>query len=276
MTEGDQKNVDTDTREPIYTLHLFAGAGGGILGDLLLGHIPVGAVEIEAYPRKVLLARQLDGSLPRFPIWDDVCTFRRDNPDTASYIERLRGIKDRLCICGGFPCQDISCAGKGAGLDGERSGLWHEFARIVGEIRPAYVFIENSSMLVVRGLDRVVCDLTAMGYDATWGVFSAADAGARHERERLWIVADSIKVGRRASRQREMDTRVAQQVSFGPACGTANRESNIRLLREWVESRAVVSSVGNVDDVVGRMDRLSAIGNGQCPQVVKIAWELLR
>lgn len=85
------------------TFHLFAGAGGGIMGDLLLGHRPVGAVEIEAYPRKVLLARQLDGSLPRFPIWDDVSTFGIDNPATRSYVEWLRERSSELAICGGFP-----------------------------------------------------------------------------------------------------------------------------------------------------------------------------
>jgi site-specific DNA-cytosine methylase len=82
---------------------LFAGAGGGILADILLGHRTIGAVEIEDYPRKILLARQLDGSLPRFPIWDDVTTFRIDNPDTRSYIEWLRERSGELVICGGFP-----------------------------------------------------------------------------------------------------------------------------------------------------------------------------
>ena len=179
--------MDADKR--IYTLHLFAGAGGGILGDLLLGHIPVGAVEIEAYPRKVLLARQLDGSIPRFPIWDDVCTFRADNPDCAEYIERLRGIRDGLCVCGGFPCQDISVAGGGAGLDGERSGLWEEMRRIIGEVRPRLAFVENSPALTFRGLGRVLGDLAGMGFDARWGVLGAVDAGAPHRRKRIWILA---------------------------------------------------------------------------------------
>ena len=94
-------------------LHLFAGAGGGILGGMLLGHTTVGAVEIEPYCRRVLLQRQRDGILPKFPIWDDVCTF-----DGKPW----RGKVD--VVCGGFPCQDISVAGKGTGITGERSGLW--------------------------------------------------------------------------------------------------------------------------------------------------------
>lgn len=85
------------------TFHLFAGGGGGILGDMLLGHIPVGAVEIEKYPREILLARQADGIIPRFPIWDDVSTFRSDNPECSGYINRLKEVREELAICGGFP-----------------------------------------------------------------------------------------------------------------------------------------------------------------------------
>ena len=159
-------------------LHLFAGAGGGILGGQLLGHTTVCAVEIEPYCREVLLQRQRDGMLPKFPIWDDVRTF--DGRD-------WRGLVD--VVCGGFPCQDISCAGKGAGLAGERSGLWSEFARIIGEVRPRYAFVENSPMLTSRGLGRVLGDLSEMGYDATWCVLGASDVGAPHLRKRIWILA---------------------------------------------------------------------------------------
>lgn len=87
----------------MHTLHLFAGAGGGLLADLLQGHTPIGAVELEAYPRKVLLQRQLDGILPVFPIWDDVTTFRSDNPETSEYFDYLRKGAKELTICGGFP-----------------------------------------------------------------------------------------------------------------------------------------------------------------------------
>lgn len=161
-------------------LHLFAGAGGGILGGMLLGHSCVCAVEIEPYCRKVLLQRQRDGILPKFPIWDDVRTF-----DGKPW----RGKVD--IICGGFPCQDISCAGKGAGIEGERSGLWSEFARIVSEVRPRYVFVENSPMLALRGLGRVLGDLSESGYDAEWLVMGADDCGAPHRRKRMWILAHS-------------------------------------------------------------------------------------
>lgn len=87
----------------MYSIHLFAGAGGGILGDILLGNVPICAVEIEEYPRRVLLQRQLDGVLPIFPIWDDVKTFRADNPDTAAFFGRAKEVQKELVVCGGFP-----------------------------------------------------------------------------------------------------------------------------------------------------------------------------
>ena len=166
-------------------LHLFAGAGGGILAGQLLGHRTVCAVEWEPYAQAVLVARQNDGTFPPFPIWDDVQTFD-GNP--------WRGIVD--IVAGGFPCQDISVAGNGAGLDGERSGMWHHMARIIGEIRPRYVLVENSPALTSRGLGRVLGDLAALGFDACWGVLGASDVGAPHKRERIWIVANT-RSGRR-------------------------------------------------------------------------------
>jgi DNA (cytosine-5)-methyltransferase 1 len=161
-------------------LALFSGAGGGILGGKLLGWRTVCAVEWESYPASVLCARQNDGLLETFPIWDDVQTF-----DGHPW----RGIVD--VVSGGFPCTDISSAGKGAGIDGEASGMWREMARIIHEVRPRFVFVENSPMLTSRGLGRVLGDLAAMGFDARWGVLGAKDVGAKHQRDRIWIVATS-------------------------------------------------------------------------------------
>ena len=165
-------------------LALFAGAGGGILGSHLMGWRTVCAVEREAYPAQVLAQRQNDGILPPFPIWSDVLSF-----DGKPW----RGIVD--VISGGFPCQDISSAGKGAGIDGARSGMWSQMARIIGEVRPRFVFVENSPMLVSRGLARVISDLTQMGYDTQWARFSASNFGAPHQRDRLWIVANAKSEG---------------------------------------------------------------------------------
>ena len=169
-------------------LALFAGAGGGILGGKLLGWRTVCAVEWEPYPASVLCARQNDKILAPFPIWDDVRTF-----DGKPW----RGIVD--VVSGGFPCQDISAAGHGAGISGSRSGLWSEMARIIGEVRPRYAFVENSPMLTSRGLGTVLGDLAALGFDARWGVVSAADVGAPHLRERIWIVGYSDNNGQTAT-----------------------------------------------------------------------------
>jgi DNA (cytosine-5)-methyltransferase 1 len=166
-------------------LALFAGAGGGILGGHLLGWRTVCAVEWEAYPASVLVARQNDKVLPSFPIWDDVQTF-----DGKPW----RGIVD--VVSGGFPCQDISAAGKGVGITGTRSSMWGHMARIIGEIRPQYAFVENSPMLTSRGLGTVLGDLSEMGYDAEWCVLGADDVGARHQRERIWIIAKDTKQSR--------------------------------------------------------------------------------
>ena len=171
-------------------LALFAGGGGGILGGHLNGWRTVCAVERDAFAAAVLAQRQNDGCLEAFPIWSDVETF-----DGHPW----RGIVD--IISGGFPCTDISCAGKGAGIQGEESGLWREFARIIGEVRPRNVLVENSPMLTVRGLGTVLGDLARLGYDAQWGCLSAADAiwfeclsrndypALDHLRLRIWIVA---------------------------------------------------------------------------------------
>ena len=165
-------------------LALFAGAGGGVLGGKLLGWRTVCAVERDAYAAQVLAQRQNDGSLEPFPIWSDVQAF-----DGGPW----RGVVD--VVSGGFPCQDISVAGKGAGITGERSGLWGEMRRIIGEVRPRFVFVENSPALVSRGLGTVLGDLAALGYNARWGVLGAIDTGAPHKRERIWVVANITQNG---------------------------------------------------------------------------------
>ena len=162
-------------------LALFAGGGGGILGGHLLGWRTICAVEFAAYPRSVLLARQRDGMLPHFPVWDDVRTF--DGKPWRGHVD---------VVSGGFPCQDISIAGKGDGLDGERSGLWSEMARIIGEVQPRFAFVENSPMLTSRGLDRVLGDLSTLGYGSTYGIIGAHHAGAPHKRDRIWILGSRL------------------------------------------------------------------------------------
>ena len=243
-------------------LALFAGAGGGILGGHLLGWRTVCAVEWEQYPASVLCARQNDGLLPPFPIWDDVQTF-----DGKPW----RGIVD--VVSGGFPCQDISAAGGGAGIDGERSGMWREMARIIHEVQPRYVFVENSPMLTSRGLGRVLGDLATMGFDARWGVLGAADVGAVHQRDRIWIVARNLAYpreiglcGKKTQQRMEGDVRFAK-------CG---------LGKEWWEReprqtpREIERQVGGVvDGLASRMDEIKSLGNGQVPLCTATAWRIL-
>ncbi|AVJ20964.1 DNA cytosine methyltransferase [Pseudomonas sp. MYb193] len=193
-------------------LALFAGSGGGILGGHLLGWRTVCAVERDAYSAQVLAQRQNDGALATFPIWSDVCSF-----DGRPW----RGLVD--VVSGGFPCQDISAAGNGDGIDGARSGLWREMARVVGEVRPRFVYVENSPLLVGRGLALVLGDLAEMGYDAQWCIVSASDCGAPHQRDRIWIVANDSRgrCSEPAGRKVEQSGR-AEVVSRGNALADAD------------------------------------------------------
>jgi DNA (cytosine-5)-methyltransferase 1 len=159
-------------------MELFSGIGGGILASRLLGHRIVCAVELDPYCRCVLMQRQNDGHLPPFPIWDDIRTF-----DGRVW----RGVVD--VVSGGFPCQNISPAGDRTGITGEKSSLWFEMLRVVREVRPRYVFVENSAQLVRRGLDTILGGLDEYGYDAEWCVLGASDVGAPHYRKRCWILA---------------------------------------------------------------------------------------
>ena len=210
-------------------LALFAGAGGGILGGHLLGWRTVCAVEWEQYPASVLCARQNDGLLPPFPIWNDVQTF-----DGKPW----RGIVD--VVSGGFPCQDISAAKKGAGIDGERSGMWGEMARIIYEVRPRYVFVENSPMLTSRGLGRVLGDLATMGFDAKWGVLGAADVGANHQRDRIWIVAKWR--GQLSHAQHDRIGRWEQQQKSIEKENGELADSNGGFIKTWVNPRILEQS----------------------------------
>lgn len=199
----------------MYELALFAGAGGGILGGKLCGLTTVGAVEIDPWCTGVLVQRQNEGYLPPFPIWDDVRTFRADNPECADYIGFLRSIRNDLLISGGFPCQDISSAGRGEGLNGAKSGLWFEFARIICEVRPGIIFVENSPRLTVRGIHTVLGQMAEMGYHAAWGVLGADDVGANHYRKRIWIVAHAHRSGCPRPRLAQPAQRHAQTIPAG-------------------------------------------------------------
>ena len=163
--------------QALKVLDLFSGIGGFSLGlERTGGFETVAFCEIEPFPRAVLKEHWLD-----VPCYEDVRTLTADQL-------RSDGIAVDV-ICGGFPCQDISYAGGGAGLEGARSGLWSEIARLVSELRPQYVIVENVSALLSRGIGRVLGDLAEIGYDAEWHCIPASAVGAPHIRDRIWIIA---------------------------------------------------------------------------------------
>lgn len=167
----------TDKVGKLRVLSLFAGIGGFDLGlERTGGFETVAFCEIDPHAQDVLRKHW-----PKVPIYDDVRTL------TAARLAEA-GIKPD-CIVGGFPCQDISLAGGGAGLDGERSGLWRYYRQLIGEIRPRYIIVENVAALLGRGMGTVLGDLAALGYDAEWHCIPASYVGARQLRDRVWIVA---------------------------------------------------------------------------------------
>lgn len=275
-------------------LHLFAGIGGGILGGMLLGHECVGAVEIDAYCRQVLEARQLEGILPPFPILEDVRAFN----GTA-----WRGRVD--VVAGGFPCQPWSSAGKRLGAADPRH-LWPEMARIVSECRPRYVFAENVSLAAFAEPWR---DLRGLGYRVPPALeLGAVDVGAPHRRNRWWLLAaDANQGGEHAGtvdaevggpqkpfvpdadrKQHEGGPHAKRRASSAKLLansdcsrleerdgGKASRGSRAAALkRHWWATEPRVGRVAN--GVPARVDRLRALGNAQVPAVAAAAFMDLR
>jgi DNA (cytosine-5)-methyltransferase 1 len=237
----------------LHVLDLFSGIGGFSLGLERAGMRAVGFCEIEPYCRKVL-ARHWPG----IPIYEDVRTL------TGARLAADGIVPD--VICGGFPCQDISIAGKGAGIiEGTKSGLWFEYARIIGEVRPNFVVVENVANILRRdrGFDQVLGDLAALGYDAEWHCIPASAAGAPHARDRVWIVAHPSGSRLEGSQ---------------PICGRLERSIATLALdgNSFADARhALESGLGDIragDGVSARMDkdRLGALGNAVVPQIPEL------
>lgn len=268
----------------MHLLDLFSGIGGFSLGLERSGAFKtVAFCEIEPYCQKVLAKHW-----PQVPIYDDVKT-----------INAARLAADGItvdAICGGFPCQDISCAGKGAGLEGERSGLWFEYARIIGELRPLYVIVENVSALLSRGLDRVLGTLAALGYDAEWHCIPASAVGAPHRRDRVWIVAYSngkreLQQKRTVCDKRRWISNSSQNVSDTNGSDGSTRlqdrqqthqeKTSSRLdyrIARYGDLRNVGKDIWSVEPDVGRVangvparsHRLRALGNAVVPQIPEL------
>ena len=239
-------------------LDLFAGIGGFTLGlERTGGFRTVAFCEIDKKAQLVLKKHW-----PDTPIFEDVSALNKD------LIDATIGVPVDV-ITGGFPCQDISLAGKGAGLAGERSGLWFQFHRLIKEIQPRYALIENVSALRSRGLDAVLWSLAEIGYDAEWHCIPAAAVGAPHRRDRVWIVAYPTSLGSQG------------QGLFGgsldPAADT-----------HWQADRLVHRCEGNTGawnfepnlgrvahGVPNRVDRLEQLGNAVVPQIPQLLGEAI-
>jgi DNA (cytosine-5)-methyltransferase 1 len=231
-------------------LDLFSGIGGFSLGlERTGGFKTVAFCEIEPFCRKVL-----NKHWPEVPIYEDVRTL------TAECLA-ADGIGVDV-ICGGFPCQDISRAGYGRGLAGERSGLWSEYARLIGELRPAYVIVENVAALLERGMDTVCGELAAIGYDAEWSTVSSCSLGAPHMRQRVLIVAYPHGFnGRAGLRDTAARTNGALQEIYGLESARAGARARM----------ANPSSLyGGADGLPFGMDRNHAIGNSVDPRKIEL------
>ena len=247
LVVAPEQQINRGLRE----LALFAGAGGGILGGTILGWRTVCAVELNAYCARRLMQRQDEGHLPPFPIWDDVCTFNG---------RPWRGVVD--VVSGGFPCQD-----KGAGITGPKSGLWNEMARIVREVGPEFVFVENVPALLVRGFGVVLGDLAKMGYAARWGVLGGEASDACVESKRLWVVASAAN----GSMLESLDF---SAIKFSCEEGSCRRQFT-RAVGAMLRPDDYAAIKRDPDAVARGMEQFRAIGNGQIPGVAARAWRIL-
>lgn len=235
-------------------LDLFSGIGGLALGLEQAGMRLCALCEKDEYCRSVL-ARRFPGAL----IYDDVKTL------TAGRL-RADGIVINA-IAGGFPCQDISFAGLGAGLSGNRSSLWYEYARLIGELGPDIVLVENVAALLHRGVAEVLGTLSSLGYDAEWDTVSACSVGQPHVRRRLFIVAYTNGFNGK-TRIRDSLVRVFRTLQTGD-----NWESAKARERAWMADSSALCRGAN--GVPYRLERTQAIGNSVAPAVARTIGEAI-
>ena len=215
-------------------LALFCGGGGGVLASTLLGIRTVCAVEHSASAQRLLVRRQNEGVLEPFPIWDDIRTF-----DGRPW-EGVAGI-----VSGGFPCQAFSTAAAGRNV---ADNLWPEMARVVADVAPWYVFAENVSW---QAIERAAEDCRAMGYRASAIALGAGDLGGDHVRRRYWLLAYA-----------DDKSQLRRAINAEVALGSLLRH------RIW---QAQPNESGMADGMADRVDRYTAIGNGQVPVVAAAA-----
>lgn len=264
---------------------LFAGIGGFELGLERAGLGPtLWQVEIDRFCRGVL-AKHWPHAV-RFENVETVGNGVRVESFMGAGYERPRQPLPYVdVICGGFPCQDVSVAGKGAGLAGDRSGLWREYLRIVETVRPRFVAIENVPALAARGLITVLSDLAADGYDAVWFPLAASDVGAPHTRERLFVVArrvsDADGEPLRVEQQRDPGRRAGVPHEGEPVTGHVGegqplwppRSNDADGWREWRGAQPGIR--GSAARLPTRLDRLEALGNAVVPQCAEVVGHVI-
>jgi DNA (cytosine-5)-methyltransferase 1 len=243
---------------------LFSGIGGWELGLERAGMRVLWHCEADPFCQRVL-----EHHWPHAPVYPDVCELRGTDVEPVDV------------LCGGFPCQDISHAGTGAGIDGERSGLWSEMFRLTAELQPRYLLVENVAALLVRGFDRVLTDLATLGFDAEWDCLRASDFGAPHQRDRIWLVAYPQRGGRHGLHERRESRHMAPHAGGrrpdgarwtaasdhgGRVPGQGPQGSDDHLGGPWPPE----PDVGRVaHGIPERLDRNRALGNALIPQIAE-------
>lgn len=220
---------------------LFAGIGGFDLGFERAGMVCKWQVEIDSFCQRVL-----EKHWPDVRRWSDIRTLFTTTPERGLdwYVD---------VVCGGFPCQDISNAGEGDGIDGKKSGLWKDYVRVIDVVRPRFVVVENVAALLVRGIDRVLGDLASLGYDAEWDCIRAEWLGLPHRRERIFIIAH-----RDGLRELQPKRRISNE---------RRRFAHRREAIDWVLSSGGI--LRSHDGIPTGMDRIKPCGNAVVPQVAE-------
>lgn len=263
-------------------LDLFSGIGGFALGLERSGIETVAFCEKDERARAVLkknwpdipvfgdvrkLCRLVGDCAPRrdCEAWCELCEAEFSECGCVGLSEFLDTIGPVDLICGGFPCQDISVAGKGKGITGEQSSLWFEFVRIIQRLAPRWVIVENVAALRSRGLGTVIQDLWSLGYLGRWDVIPASAIGAEHQRERVWIVANNSGVGIQgmwAEGLEKSQSLVEPPLPLRSSDGFWEVEPDIRRTD---------------DGFPGRSHRLRQLGNAVVPQIPEmIGREIMR
>lgn len=286
-TKDERKAISAKNHKgyTMKTMHLFAGIGGGLYADLILGHDPIAAVEINPYCCQILRQKAEEGWFPNLQVHEqDIQQF-----DPTQY----KGKVD--CIAAGFPCNNISVAGKGEGIHGQKSSLFFAATHIISLLRPHYVFLENVPALLVRGLHDVLGEMVKIGYDCRWTILSAKDVGAPHLRKRWWCLCTNTDTNRRNSKnlpqpKRWLRAPIPSRIRKNVPHSNRTRLSKHKQRRQATPHTIIShhhrndvalpwSTEPNIRRVAHgiphRRHRIEGLGNAQVPLQAALAWTLL-